>query len=95
MNDEINKEKFKANKEIDEPACIIHNFSLQDAKSRVIQPGAEFFNGGIVNPDSTSLSTGCCNFAQLNTGFEAEKFEHACSMKAIGHRSRKLADNAG
>ena len=27
--------------------------------------------------------------------FEAEKIEHACSMKAIGHRSRKFVNNAG
>ncbi len=27
--------------------------------------------------------------------FEAEKLEHACSMKANGHRSRKFVNNAG
>ncbi len=27
--------------------------------------------------------------------FEDEKFEHACSMKAIGHRNRKFVNNAG
>ncbi len=74
-------------------------------KSRIIQASAEFFNEGIVNYASTSLSTGCFDFAQhrllrlrsahvastsLSTCFEAEKTEHACSMKAIGHRSRKI-----
>ncbi len=54
-------------------------------KSLIIQAGAEFFNEGIVNPASTSLST----------GFEAEQFEHAYSMKAIGHSSRKCVNNAG
>ncbi len=54
-------------------------------KSRIIQASAEFFNERIVNYTSTSLST--C--------FEADKFEHACSMKAIGHRSRKFVNNVG
>ncbi len=64
-------------------------------KSRKIQASAEFFNEGIVNYASASLSTGCFDFAQhrllrvrsvqvasssLSTSFEAEKFEHACSM---------------
>ncbi len=79
-------------------------------KSRIIQASAEFFNEGIVNNASASLSTGCFGFAQhrllrlrsaqvasasLSTGIEAEKFEHACSMKAIGNRSRKFVNNAG
>ncbi len=54
-------------------------------KSRIIQASTEFFNEGIVNYASASLSP----------SFEAEKFEHACSMKAIGHRSRKFVNNAG
>ncbi len=79
-------------------------------KNRIMQASAKFFNEGIVNYASTSLSTGCFDFAQhkllrlrsaqvastsLSTSFEAEKFEHACSMKAIGHRSRKFVNNAG
>ncbi len=30
----------------------------------------------------------------LSTGIEAEKFGYACSMKVIGHRSRKFVNNA-
>ncbi len=54
-------------------------------KSRIIQANAEFFNEGIVNYTSPPLST--C--------FKAEKSGYDCSMKAIGHRSRKFVNNAG